>query len=160
MWRPRSSGSHWSSVAPPRPPPPPPPAPPPPPPPPRPPPPPPRPRLHRGVESAEAAVREMWEPPAFFEQLGVRYTGPIDGHDSEGVERALRHAAEWDGPIVVHVLTQKGRGYPPAEADDEKNLHDVSGVFNPETGPQRATGAPATYTQAFTDTLLDLADKH
>src|SRR3712207_4432909 len=51
-------------------------------------------RIHRGVDAAEAAVREMWEPPAFFEQLGVRYTGPIDGHDIEGVEKALRHAAE------------------------------------------------------------------
>lgn len=109
-------------------------------------------RLHRGVQSAEAAVREMWEPPAFFEQLGVRYTGPIDGHDIEGLEKALRHAAEWDGPIVVHVLTQKGRGYPPAEAHDEHNLHDVK-IFDPLTGPVAAT-APASYTEAFSDALV------
>src|SRR5439155_19107852 len=66
-------------------------------------------RLARGIESAEAAVREMWEPPALFEQLGVRYIGPLDGHDIEGLESALRNATEWPGPIVVHVLTQKGR---------------------------------------------------
>jgi 1-deoxy-D-xylulose-5-phosphate synthase len=109
-------------------------------------------RLHRGVESAEAAVREMWEPPAFFEQLGVRYTGPIDGHDIEGVEKALRHAAEWDGPIVVHVLTQKGRGYPPAEEDDEHNLHDIK-VFDPLTGLVTST-PPPSYTAAFSDALV------
>jgi 1-deoxy-D-xylulose-5-phosphate synthase len=50
-------------------------------------------RLARGIESAEAAVREYWEPPAFFEQLGVRYIGPLDGHDIEGLESALRNAA-------------------------------------------------------------------
>lgn len=105
-------------------------------------------RLHRGVESAEAAVREMWEPPAFFEQLGVRYTGPINGHDIEGMEKALRHAAEWPGPIVVHVLTQKGRGYGPAEEHEEHNLHDFK-VFNPKAG----TPAPS-YTAAFSDALV------
>ncbi|MET0911836.1 MAG: 1-deoxy-D-xylulose-5-phosphate synthase N-terminal domain-containing protein, partial [Acidimicrobiales bacterium] len=62
-------------------------------------------RMVRGLEATKAAVREMWEPPAFFEQLGVRYTGPFDGHDIEGVERALRNAAELNGPVVVHVLT-------------------------------------------------------
>ena len=106
------------------------------------------PRLHRGVESAEAAVREMWEPPAFFEQLGVRYTGPIDGHDIEGLEKALRHAAEWPGPIVVHVHTQKGRGYGPAEDHEEHNLHDFK-VLDLKAG----TPAPS-YTAAFSDALV------
>ena len=64
------------------------------------------------------------QPPSFFEALGVRYTGPIDGHDIEALEGALRQAEELneEGPIVVHVLTQKGRGYAPAESDDEKHL--------------------------------------
>src|SRR3954471_9805795 len=114
-------------------------------------------RIHRGIESAEAAVREMWEPPAFFEQLGVRYIGPLDGHDIEGLESALVNAAEWDGPIVVHVLTQKGRGYPPAEEDEEKCLHDISGVLDPVTGLVTKSSTP-TYTSAFTDTLLRLAE--
>jgi 1-deoxy-D-xylulose-5-phosphate synthase len=55
----------------------------------------------------------------------LRYAGPIDGHDIEHMEQAFRHAADWDGPIVVHVLTQKGRGYAPAEEDDIQRLHDV-----------------------------------
>src|SRR3954464_3219564 len=114
-------------------------------------------RLHRGIESAEAAVREMWEPPAFFEQLGVRYIGPLDGHDIEGLESALRNAAEWDGPIVVHVLTQKGRGYGPAEDDEEKCLHDISGVLDPVTGLVTKSSTPS-YTSTFTDALMQAAE--
>jgi 1-deoxy-D-xylulose-5-phosphate synthase len=103
-------------------------------------------KLERGVEGALAAVREMFEPPAFFEMLGVRYTGPFDGHDIAGLERALRNAREFDGPIVVHVLTQKGRGYAPAENDPIKRLHDVGGV------------KPGSYTAAFTEALIKEAE--
>jgi 1-deoxy-D-xylulose-5-phosphate synthase len=113
-------------------------------------------RLHRGLESAEAAVREMWEPMPFFEQLGVRYLGPVDGHDIELLESTLRNASEWNGPIVVHVLTQKGRGYAPALADEEKVLHDT-GVFDPETGLPRAKSGPS-YTGTFSDALVRLGD--
>ncbi len=67
----------------------------------------------------------MVAPHTFFEALGVRYAGPIDGHDIEHMEQAFTNAAEWDGPIVVHVLTQKGRGYAPAEEDEIQRLHDV-----------------------------------
>jgi 1-deoxy-D-xylulose-5-phosphate synthase len=109
-------------------------------------------RLHRGIESAEAAVREMWEPPVFFEDLGVRYTGPFDGHDIEGLESALTHAAEWDGPIVVHVRTEKGKGYSPAELDEEKRWHDAP-VFDPITGPAPELRRPG-YTGVFSDALL------
>jgi 1-deoxy-D-xylulose-5-phosphate synthase len=103
-------------------------------------------KLERGVEGALAAVREMFEPPAFFEMLGVRYTGPFDGHDIAGLERALRNAREFEGPIVVHVLTQKGRGYAPAENDPIKRLHDVGGV------------KPGSYTAAFTEALIKEAE--
>jgi 1-deoxy-D-xylulose-5-phosphate synthase len=114
-------------------------------------------RINRGILSAEAAVREMWEPPAFFEQLGVRYIGPLDGHDIEGLESALANAANFDGPIVVHVFTQKGRGYGPAEMDEEKNLHDISGVLDAATGLVVRSTAPS-YTAAFTEALLTAAD--
>ena len=99
--------------------------------------------VRRGIDSAAAAMREMWEPPAFFETLGVRYLGPVDGHDIAAMESAFRDAAAYtDGPIVVHVVTQKGRGYAPAEHDTEKHLHDI-GLFDPATG-----GAPALSTGA------------
>jgi 1-deoxy-D-xylulose-5-phosphate synthase len=102
--------------------------------------------LERGVDGALAAVREIFEPPAFFEMLGVRYTGPFDGHDIAGLESALRHAGEYDGPIVVHVLTQKGRGYAPAEDDPIKRLHDMS------------EAKPGTYTAAFTEAVIKEAE--
>jgi 1-deoxy-D-xylulose-5-phosphate synthase len=102
--------------------------------------------LERGVDSALAAVREMFEPPAFFEMLGVRYTGPFDGHDIAGVESALRNAREFDGPIVVHVITQKGRGYAPAENDPIKRLHDTS------------EAKPGSYTAAFTEAVIKEAE--
>ena len=83
------------------------------------------PLAYSGVHSLTSALRELVTPHTFFEALGVRYAGPIDGHDIEHMEQAFTHAAEWDGPIVVHVLTQKGRGYAPAEEDDIQRLHDV-----------------------------------
>ena len=103
-------------------------------------------QLEKSVDGFVAAMREMFEPPAFFENLGVRYTGPFDGHDIEGMEKALRHAAEYDGPIVVHVLTQKGRGHAPAENDDVKRLHDPGGL------------RPGTYTAAFSEAMIKEAE--
>jgi 1-deoxy-D-xylulose-5-phosphate synthase len=93
----------------------------------------------------------MSNPSGFFEALGVRYIGPVDGHDIAGLERVLRLAAEHDGPILVHALTQKGRGYGPAESDGEKCLHDAP-VFDPLTGPP--PWAPAGYTQAFAEAIV------
>ena len=104
-------------------------------------------QLHKGLEATTAALREAFEPRAFFEDLGVRYTGPFDGHDVEGLERALRNAAEEDGPIVVHVLTQKGRGYAPAETDNIKRLHDIGAA------------KPGSYTAAFTDAMCKLGEE-
>src|SRR5271169_6893685 len=80
---------------------------------------------YSSVHGLTSAIRELVTPHTFFEALGVRYAGPIDGHDIAQMEQAFSHASEWEGPIVVHVLTQKGRGYAPAEEDEIQNLHDV-----------------------------------
>jgi 1-deoxy-D-xylulose-5-phosphate synthase len=111
----------------------------------------------RAVEALKAAARELLQPPAFFEALGVRYVGPVDGHDFAALEPALRNAVELsaEGPIVVHVMTQKGRGYPPAEDDDEKHLHDAP-VFDPAIGPPKAV--PTGYTQTFAEQVIKLAE--
>jgi 1-deoxy-D-xylulose-5-phosphate synthase len=111
----------------------------------------------KAVDAFKAAVREVLQPPAFFEALGVRYVGPVNGHDIPALELAMRNAIELsgDGPIVVHVITQKGRGYPPAEDDDEKHLHDAP-VFDPLTGPPKAV--PTGYTQAFADSVIKEAE--
>jgi len=112
---------------------------------------------YSSLQSVKAAVRELVEPTVFFEALGVRYTGPIDGHDIAGLEDALRNAAAYDGPIVVHVVTQKGRGYTPAEVDEEKRLHDAP-QFDPVTGPPKWT--PAGYTEVFAQAMLDIGERH
>ncbi len=104
--------------------------------------------VERGIHATKAAIRHMWEPPAFFENLGVHYLGPFDGHDIESLEEALENAKTFHGPVVVHVLTQKGRGYAPAENDQIKNMHDMGGV------------KAGSYTQAFTESLIKLAEEH
>ena len=104
-------------------------------------------KLEKVGDAAFTALREIFESPAFFETLGVRYTGPFDGHDIPAVERALRNADEYGGPIVVHVLTQKGRGHAPAENDPIKRLHDTS-----------PAGKPGSYTAAFTEAIIKEAD--
>jgi 1-deoxy-D-xylulose-5-phosphate synthase len=113
---------------------------------------------YSGLQGFYSAIREVIEPPAFFETLGVRYVGPIDGHDIAGMEQVLRKAATVDGPIVVHVLTQKGRGYKPAEDDEEKCLHDT-GNFDPATGPTASSRALKGYTLAFSNALLEWAEQ-
>ena len=114
-------------------------------------------QAEQGMDAFKAAVREFLQPPSFFEALGVRYVGPIDGHDIAALEIAFIAAQQrsQEGPIVVHVLTQKGRGYPPAEDDDEKNLHDAP-MFDPVTGPDKSV--PTGYTQAFSDSLVKEAE--
>ncbi len=115
-------------------------------------------QAERGLEAFKAGVREFLQPPAFFEALGVRYIGPIDGHDIEALEHAFaasKHRVD-EGPIVIHVITQKGRGYPPAEDDDEKHLHDAPS-FDPIKGPPKAI--PTGYTHAFSDAIIKLAEQ-
>jgi 1-deoxy-D-xylulose-5-phosphate synthase len=113
---------------------------------------------HASYAALRSAIREVIEPPAFFESLGVRYVGPIDGHDIPGMEQALYQAAAFEGPIVVHVLTQKGRGYAPAEDDDEKCLHDAP-VFDPAVGPTEAQKGLGGYTQVFNEALLEIGEE-
>ena len=113
-----------------------------------------------------AALRELVEPHVFFEALGIRYTGPIDGHDIPALEQALRHASTWNGPIVLHVLTRKGKGYAPAEDDEIQRLHDLKApnpISAPGTsadrGALRVSERPpgSSYTEAFTEALLQAA---
>ncbi len=114
------------------------------------------PQAGRGLDAFKAGIREFLQPTAFFEALGVRYVGPIDGHNQQELEQAFNAAIKVDeGPLVIHVITQKGRGYAPAEDDDEKNLHDAP-VFDPVTGPPKSL--PTGYTQAFADAIIKIAE--
>jgi 1-deoxy-D-xylulose-5-phosphate synthase len=107
---------------------------------------------YRGIDGFTSVVREMVTPHTFFENLGVRYIGPIDGHNIESLEATLASAAEWDGPILVHVLTEKGRGYEPATSDMLK-MHDykLPPRLNDEDVP------PISFTQIFSEALMNEA---
>jgi 1-deoxy-D-xylulose-5-phosphate synthase len=95
----------------------------------------------------------MVTPHTFFENLGVRYVGPIDGHNIEAIESALSKAAEWDGPIVVHLLTEKGRGFK-AAVDDNMKLHDykVPPKLDDEYVPTMS------FTESFSRSLVEVAE--
>jgi 1-deoxy-D-xylulose-5-phosphate synthase len=112
-----------------------------------------------GVEAIKAAVSEAPALQSFVEALGVRYLGPYDGHDVQKLELALSHARRSSTPVLVHVLTQKGKGYAPAETDPEKKLHDTS-AFDIATG--RANGGnkgPKRWTSVFGEVMLELGDE-
>jgi 1-deoxy-D-xylulose-5-phosphate synthase len=111
-----------------------------------------------GFKGLKAAVSEAPALQAFVEALGVRYVGPFDGHDVPRLEHALEAAARLDGPVLVHVLTQKGKGYAPAETDPEKKLHDTS-AFDIATGRSTKSNKPATWTHAFSATLQELVEQ-
>ena len=127
---------------------------------------------YTSIHGLTAALREIVEPHVFFEALGVRYTGPLDGHDIAALEPALRHAASFNGPIVLHVRTVKGKGYAPAEQDEVQCLHDFKVPASPArpvtvTAPgaapdQGAVRPPASppgesFTDAFGEALLEVA---
>ncbi|MEX2486111.1 MAG: 1-deoxy-D-xylulose-5-phosphate synthase [Nitriliruptoraceae bacterium] len=107
-----------------------------------------------GFDAIKAAISEAPALQAFVEALGIRYLGPFDGHDVERLEHALSHAARIESPVLVHVLTQKGRGYAPAEDDSEKRLHDTS-AFDVATGLPKSSGR--RWTAAFGEILVELA---
>jgi 1-deoxy-D-xylulose-5-phosphate synthase len=114
--------------------------------------------LQAGVQGLRAAFREFIEPQNFFEALGVRYVGPIDGHDIAEMELVLQSVKDHEGPIIVHVITQKGRGYAFAEDDEDKCLHDAPGTgFDPVTGPP--PWVPTGYTEAFSDAIIAAAER-
>jgi len=107
------------------------------------------------VRALKTAVSDAPALQSFVEALGVSYLGPFDGHDILGLERALRQAERVDGPVLLHVLTEKGKGYEPAEQDIEKRLHDTS-QFDPETGQVMRSGS-RSWTAAFSDAVVALA---
>lgn len=88
---------------------------------------------YRSVMHGKQALKGLIQEPSMFDDLGLKYVGPIDGHNLEHVEAALRDARDYGGPVLVHVLTQKGRGYSPAEEDVADRFHAV-GKIHPETG--------------------------
>ncbi len=108
--------------------------------------------VYEALHGMKKGLKDIVAPQGMFEDLGLKYIGPIDGHDTLEVEHALRRARDFPGPVVVHVITEKGRGYAPAEQDEADRFHGI-GVIDPETGqPLRASGR--TWTSVFADELV------
>ncbi len=110
--------------------------------------------LFEALHGVKRGVKDVVAPQGMFEDLGLKYLGPVDGHDVASVESVLRAAKRYDGPVIVHVITQKGRGYAPAENDEADHFHGV-GIIDPETGIPVSNGGP-TWTAAFADELVEI----
>jgi 1-deoxy-D-xylulose-5-phosphate synthase len=106
---------------------------------------------------AENSLKGFLTPGALFEALGFDYIGPIDGHDLPNLLEVFNNAREFDGPLLIHVMTTKGKGYLPAEETPDK-FHGV-GAFDLSTGKAPAKVASLSYTEVFGRTLVDLANE-
>lgn len=112
--------------------------------------------IYQIAKQAEEYFKGFLVPGIFFEELGFKYIGPIQGHRLDHLVDTLKNVKRLTGPILVHVITIKGKGYPPAEKNPTL-FHGV-GPFEPETGEIKTKkGAPPTYTQVFGDTIIKLA---
>lgn len=113
---------------------------------------------YEALHGMKTGIKDALLPQAMFEDLGIKYLGPVDGHDIREVEDVLNRAKSLNEPVIVHVITQKGRGYTPAEEDIADRFHAV-GQIHPETGlpiaPQRFG-----WTAVFADEILKLAHEN
>ncbi|MFM9034609.1 MAG: 1-deoxy-D-xylulose-5-phosphate synthase [Mycobacterium sp.] len=110
---------------------------------------------YQAMHSVKVGVKDAVAPQVMFADLGLKYVGPIDGHDEHAVENALRHARGYNAPVIVHVVTRKGMGYPPAENDEAEQMH-ACGVIDPKTGLATKIPAPG-WTSVFSDALIAYA---
>ena len=113
-------------------------------------------RAREGARRVKEGLQNLVVPGILFEELGLKYFGPIDGHDYDVLEETLSDLRRFEGPTLLHVVTKKGKGYAPAEGD-ATTFHGV-GVFDPDTGTA-SKSARKTYTQVFGDTAITIAEK-
>ena len=109
------------------------------------------------VHGIKKGAKDFLAPQGMFEDLGLKYMGPIDGHDIGAMEIALKKAKSFGGPVLVHAITEKGRGYQPAIADEAEKFHAV-GVVDPETGIPLKSSAPS-WTSVFSQELVEIGKK-
>ncbi|KRE40245.1 1-deoxy-D-xylulose-5-phosphate synthase [Knoellia sp. Soil729] len=113
--------------------------------------------MYETLHGMKKGIKDIVAPQGLFEDLGLKYVGPVDGHDEVALEQALRRARAFGGPVLVHVITQKGKGYDPAINDENDQFHAV-GVINPETGlPLEISGR--SWTDEFSDALVELGEE-
>ncbi|MGV9705595.1 1-deoxy-D-xylulose-5-phosphate synthase [Streptomyces sp. NPDC003483] len=111
--------------------------------------------VYRTLHAAKEGLKDALVPRPLFSDLGLKYLGPVDGHDIPALEAALEHAKDHGAPVIVHCITRKGLGYAPAEQDEEDHLHGV-GAIDPATGRPLRPGGPS-WSAAFGRELVSLA---
>jgi len=111
--------------------------------------------LYEALHAIKKGIKDAVAPQAMFEDLGIKYVGPVDGHDQAAVENALERAKKFNGPVIVHAVTRKGYGYQPALDDEADNFHAPS-AFDPLTG--KSLAAPSLkWTHVFGEELVEIA---
>jgi len=110
--------------------------------------------IYETLHGMKKGIKDIVAPQGMFEDLGLKYLGPIDGHDIAAMERALRQAKEYGAPILVHAITEKGKGHKPAVADEAEKFHAV-GVIDPESGEPLAKSG-TSWTKVFAQELVEI----
>ena len=113
---------------------------------------------YKSLHATKKGVKDWWAPQGLFEDLGMKYVGPVDGHDLGAVEQALHLARNYEGPVIVHAITEKGHGYAPARAHEADQFHAV-GIIDPGTGEPVESGASQSWTSVFANEIADIADE-
>ncbi|RCW43978.1 1-deoxy-D-xylulose-5-phosphate synthase [Halopolyspora algeriensis] len=108
--------------------------------------------LYTGLHAAKSGIKDALSPQVMFSDLGIKYLGPVDGHDMRAMEHALTMAKSFGGPVIVHAVTQKGNGFAPAENHEADQMHQVK-VIDPQTGAPTAP-APKSWTSVYSDELV------
>ena len=114
--------------------------------------------MYEVLHAVKRGIKDAVSPQPMFEDLGLKYVGPVDGHDVQAMESALRKAKGFNAPVIVHAVTRKGYGYRPAEDDEADCLHGPSGAFDVETGKLLAAAA-VKWTHVFAEELVAIADE-
>jgi 1-deoxy-D-xylulose-5-phosphate synthase len=113
------------------------------------------PPLFEALHGMKKGLKDVLQPQVLFEDLGLKYLGPVDGHDEQAVENALGRARDFGGPVLVHVITRKGFGYPLAEQNDEDCLHQVGPAPAPAPVPVPGqAAAPAARKRKWTEDVF------
>ena len=110
--------------------------------------------IYETLHGVKKGIKDIVAPQGMFEDLGIKYFGPVDGHDVVAMEKALKIAKDYDAPVLVHVITEKGRGHAPALNDEAEKFHAV-GVVDPETG-QPLSKSGKSWTSVFSDELVKI----
>ncbi len=111
--------------------------------------------VYDALHGMKKGLKDVVAPQGMFEDLGLKYVGPVDGHDIEALEHALRRARDFGGPVLVHAITQKGRGYQPALSDEADRFHAVPAGTDPRTGlPHQSSASRPGWGTVFGDEMV------